>query len=302
LIEKIFIMIKDNMNSAATLPARSRRGNDDSRRCPVSHQLGFSAIEMLIAVALLMAVLGVVVKGMTDMQKRSFSESSKMDSVQDARDFIDQMVRDIHMTGYPPPRATAIGGVTPYCTDANGTGVPNIAMRDNPNVACGIVQFSPIKVIYEGDLDGSGTVSTVVLQLIVGNGGTCPCVLQRGVVTKQAWLANNPPLYFTTVNGVLNSGDGAAPPASTFGVTLSGPGNYAAFSRADVFDAYVADGTPFPAVSCSLGEINTPAITNPDCSQIRSLQITANVAPRYADPTTRQYPVYSITSKARINF
>jgi type II secretory pathway pseudopilin PulG len=266
------------------------------------YELGFSAIEMLIAIALLMTVLGVVVKAMTDMQRRSSSESSKMDSVQDARDFIDQMVRDIHMTGYPPPRVTIAGGATPYCTDALGNGVPNILMRDNQAIACGIVQFSPTKVVYEGDLDGSGTVSTVVLQLLAGNGGQCPCVLQRGVTTKQAWLANNPPLYFTTVNGVLNSGNGAAPPASTFGVTMTGPGSYAAFSSADVFDAYVADGSPFPAVSCSLGETNTPAITNPDCSQIRSLQITANVAPTYADPTSKQFPVYSITSKARINF
>jgi len=266
------------------------------------HAAGFSAIEMLVAVALLAAVIGVVVKGMTDMQKRNFSETSKMDSVQDARDFIDQMVRDIHMTGYPPPRATAAGGGTPYCTDAQGTGVPNLAMRDNPAIACGIVQFSPTKVVYEGDLDGSGTVSTVVLQLVVGNGGTCPCTLQRGVVTKAQWLAGNAPQYFTTVNGVLNSGNGAAPPVSTFGVNLFGPGNYLAWSRADVFDAYVADGTTFPAAACSLGEVSTPAITNPDCSQIRSLQITANVAPAYADPTTKQFSVYSITSKARINF
>jgi type II secretory pathway pseudopilin PulG len=265
-------------------------------------ELGFSAIEMLVAVALLMAVLGVIVKGMTDMQKRGFSESSKMDSVQDARDFIDQMVRDIHMTGYPPPRATVAGGATPYCTDALGTGVPNIAMRDNPAVSCGIVQFSPTRVVYEGDLDGSGAVSTVVLRLVAGAGGTCPCVLQRGVVTKAAWLAGNVPQYFATVNGVLNSGNGAAPPVSTFGVTMNGPGSYAAYTRADVFDAYVADGTAFPANSCSLGEVNTPAITNPDCTQIRSLQITVNVAPSYADPTTKQYPVYSITSKARVNF
>jgi type II secretory pathway pseudopilin PulG len=296
------MMIRTNTDFVKTSLAKFQRRSQVASLRKKPCELGFSAIEMLVAVALLMTVLGVVVRGMTEMQKRSFSESSKMDSVQDARDFIDQMVRDIHMTGYPPPRATALGGATPYCTDALGNGVPNLAMRDNANIACGIIQYSPTKVVYEGDLDGSGTVSTVVLQLIAGNGGKCPCVLQRGVITKQAWLANNAPQYFTTVNGVLNSGNGAAPPASTFGVSLFGPGNYTAYSNADVFDAYVADGTPFPANACSLGEINTPAITNPDCSQIRSLQITANVAPAYADPTTKQYPVYSITSKARVNF
>ena len=261
---------------------------------------GFSAIEMLLAVALLMAILGVVVKGMMDMQRRGRAETSKMDAVQDARDFIDQMVRDIHGTGYPPPRAMV--NVNPHCTDANGTGVANVAIRDNPALSCGIVQFSPTKVVYEADLDGTGTVSTVVLQLIAGPNGRCPCILQRGVINKQNWINNNQPQYFTTINGVLNSGNGATPPATTLGVLLSGPGNYTAYSSADVFDAYVADGTKFPALSCSLGEINTPAITNPDCTQIRSLQITVNVAPGYADPTTRQFSVYSITSKARINF
>src|SRR5713226_7557502 len=92
-------------------------------------QHGFSMIEMLIAVGLRTAVLGVVVKGMTDMQRRSFSESSKMDSVQDTRDFIDQMVRDVHSVGYPPPRVIGVVGgvnnVTPYCTDPQNNGVPN---------------------------------------------------------------------------------------------------------------------------------------------------------------------------------
>jgi prepilin-type N-terminal cleavage/methylation domain-containing protein len=270
----------------------------------IRQQRGFSMIEMLVAVVLLMAVLGVVVKGMTDMQRYSFTESSKTDAVEDARNFIDQVVRDIHMTGYPPPRATVVGGVTPYCTDALGTGVPNVAMRDNPGVSCGIIQFSPTTVIYEGDLDGSGTVSTVVLQLLAGPNGRCPCTVQRGVVTKAQWIARTQPQFFTTINGVLNSGNGAnpGPPASLFNVNLPGPGNYAAFSNADVFDAYVANGNPFPALNCSLGEVNTPAITNPDCSQIRSLQVTANVTPQYADPTSKQFPVYSITSKARINF
>src|SRR5712664_4408976 len=95
-------------------------------------QHGFSAIEMLVAVVLLMAVLGVVVKGMTDMQRRNFSETSKMDTVQDTRDFIDQMVRDVHDVGYPPARAIGVvnglPNATPYCTDSLANGVVNAAV------------------------------------------------------------------------------------------------------------------------------------------------------------------------------
>ena len=259
---------------------------------------GFSAIEMLVAVVLLMAVLGVVVKGMTDMQRRSFSETSKMDSVQDSRDFIDQMVRDLHDVGYPPPKVTT-QAVNPYCTDPNFNGVVNVAIRNNLSIACGLVHFSLTSLVYEADLDGTGTVSAVYLNL-VANGGNCPCTLQRGVITKAQELAGNLPQYFTTVNGVLNSGNGAG--AATFPLVMTGPGNYASYATADVFDAYDT-GANLITATCDLGGVPVgTAGTNPDCSQIHSVQIAVNVAPAYADPTTKQYPVYSITSKARINF
>ena len=260
-------------------------------------QRGFSAIEMLVAVVLLMAVLGVVVKGMTDMQRRNFSETSKMDTVQDTRDFIDQMVRDVHDVGYPPARAVGVvnglPNATPYCTDSLANGVINAAVRNSVSIACGIVSYSQMSIVYEADLDGTGTVSVIFLNL-VANGGNCPCTLQRGVVTKAQWLANPAivPPYFTTVNGVMNSGNGAG--AATFPLVVPGAGNYASYAPADVFDAYDANAVPIVA-ACTLA-------TNPDCSQIRSLQITVNVAPAYADPTSNQFPVYSITSKARINF
>jgi hypothetical protein len=76
-------------------------------------------------------------------------------------------------------------------------------------------------------------------------------------------------------------------------VSLGGPGSYTQYSTADVFDAYDTNGTLI--TSCTL----TTAIS---CSAIRSLQISANVAPNFADPTIHQYPVFSITSKGRLNF
>jgi type II secretory pathway pseudopilin PulG len=270
-------------------------------------QLGFSAIEMLVAVALLMAVLGVVVKGMTDVQKRNFAETSNVDAVQDTRDFIDQMVRDIHGVGYPPPQVICYGGaacppgtqnVQPYCTDPKFDGQSNALVRLNASVACGITSFSTTSVTYEGDLDGSGVVSVVFLNLVTPPGkNSCPCILQRGVVPKFQW-PGQAPQFFTTVNGVLNSGNGAG--AATFPVVLGGPGNYNAYTTADVFDAYDSNGNLITA-ACNMGIPGNPG-TSPDCSQIRGLQITVNVAPGFADPTTKNYRVYSVTSKARINF
>src|SRR5258707_12681747 len=154
-----------------------------------------------------------------------------MVTVQATRDFIDQMVRDIHDVGYPPPRAIGVLGgvnnVTPYCGDPLNTGVPNAVVMNNATIACGIIQFSSTSIIYEADLDGTGTVSTIYLNLLPGPGNSCPCVLQRGVVTKVQALGGTVPQYFTTVNGVLNSGNGAG--AAIYPINLGGPGNYAAY-------------------------------------------------------------------------
>jgi hypothetical protein len=161
---------------------------------------------------------------------------------------------------------------------------------NNTSIACGIIQYSPTSVVYEADLTGTGQVSQVYLNLVAGPGNTCPCTLQRGVVPKT--VPATIPQYFTTVNGVLNSGNGAG--AATYPINLAGPGTYVSYGPVDVFDAYDANATLI-TVACTLA-------TAPDCSQIRSLQITVNAAPNYADPTTKRFPVFSITSKARINF
>jgi len=240
---------------------------------------GFSLLEMMLVLAVLSVVLGVAVKGMIEMQRRNTAENSKVDTVQETRDFIDQMVRDVHDVGYPPGRVVN----------------NNPACDNNPNVACGLIQFSPTQIRYEGDLDGTGTVYQVWMQLLVPQSGNCPCTLQRGVISKAAALAGAQPTYFAQVNGVLNSGNGAG--GSLYGISLpNGGAAYNVYSTADVFDAYFNDATqyvnPAGAYACN---------TVLDCSAIRSLQITANVAPTYTDPTTKTYQVYSITSKARLN-
>lgn len=269
---------------AMTRSEFSQNGGNASVR-----ELGFSAIEMLITLALLTIVLGVVVKGIIELQARNFNETGKVDAVQETRDFIDQMARDIHGSGYPPPAATK---------QTSNSGCNDATIRALVNVACGIISFSTTSVQYEADLDGSGTVSVVYLSLVPPTGSTnCPCILQRGTVTKAQANAGTAPAYFTTVNGILNSGDGTGnngSGAATYALNMSGPGNYASYAAVDVFNAYDANAGLITA-ACSW-------TTTPNCTQIRSLQITANVAPPYYDPVTKLFPVYSITSRARINF
>jgi type II secretory pathway pseudopilin PulG len=238
------------------------------------HLLGFSLIEMLIAVAMVTAVMAVVMRGIIQMQQRSNTESTTVDVSQQTRDFIDQMVRDIHNVGYPPPQVVT-SAVAAGCS-------ANVA------IACGVISYSSTQIIYEGDLDGSGTVYRVYVQLQPGAGGKCPCVLQRGAIRKSDALSGTAPTYFTEVNGVLNSGNGLG--GATYPISLPGPGSYTSYGTADVFDAYDVSG----------GAVGT-CTTIASCSSIHSVQITANIAPNYGDAATKTYRVFSITSKARMN-
>ena len=259
------------MQGSVSVSHNSRPGN-------LSRARGFSLIEMLIAVAIVTAVIAVVVQGITKMQRRSFVEGSKIDTVQETRDFIDQMVRDIHNVGYPAPKVNPFPGA-------------NCNPTDNANVACGLIYFSPTQIKYEADLDGSGTVYQVWVQLAVGPSGGCPCILQRGAVTKAQVLAGTPPTYFTEVNGVLNSGDGTG--NATYTISLPGSGSYTTYGTADVFSSLDSDGTILnPVGTCTSASA---------CSSIRNIQITANVVPSFIDNATNTFPVTSITSKARLN-
>src|SRR5262249_61798954 len=135
----------------------------------------------------------------------------KVDSVQAAPAFMDQVDRDIHDAGFPPVTVAANGATT--CVG-------------NANLACGITYYSPLKVQYEGDLDGTGTVYQITLQVVPNASGNCPCILQRGIVTKAAALNGATPTYYTEVNGMLNSGgwNGIA----TYPLA-PGSGNYASY-------------------------------------------------------------------------
>src|SRR5438445_13724682 len=114
---------------------RSVLASQKSRPCEFHQARGFSLIEMLIAVAIVTAVIAVVVQGITKMQRRSFVEGSKIDTVQETRDFIDQMVRDIHNVGYPPPKVNPNPGA-------------NCTTGDNQNMDCGINYVSPTQLTY----------------------------------------------------------------------------------------------------------------------------------------------------------
>jgi prepilin-type N-terminal cleavage/methylation domain-containing protein len=156
-------------------------------------QRGFTMIELIVSVTVLMLVAGVVVEGLRKLQQRSMMDTTKVDLTQESREFMDQIVSDIHQSGYP-----ALKMFDPATLVSANNCTLDI------NVSCGLVNVTASSVQFEADVDGSGTVSEVFIQLNPLN-GPCPCIIQRGTVTKAAWLANGtPPFYYTEVNNVNN--------------------------------------------------------------------------------------------------
>jgi len=67
------------------------------------HQRGFTLIEMLAALGIFLLVTGAAFTLLTSSQQRYQTESQVLNSFQEARLALDQMVRDINDAGFPPP-------------------------------------------------------------------------------------------------------------------------------------------------------------------------------------------------------
>jgi prepilin-type N-terminal cleavage/methylation domain-containing protein len=157
-------------------------------------QRGFTMIELMVSVTILALVAGVVVEGLTRLMQRNTMDTTKIDLTQESREFMDQIVSDIHQSGYP-----ALKMFDP----ATLVSANNCTL--DVNVSCGLVNVTPSSLQFEADVDGSGSVSEVFIQLNPLN-GPCPCIIQRGTVTKAAWLNNGAlPFYYTEVNNVSNT-------------------------------------------------------------------------------------------------
>ncbi|HZU31578.1 MAG TPA: prepilin-type N-terminal cleavage/methylation domain-containing protein, partial [Candidatus Angelobacter sp.] len=107
--------MKRNFNSAGKISQGNARG--------------FTLAEVMISLLILITVTGAVFSQINQMQKKSNTEAIKVDLSQEAREFIDQTVHDLHRAGYP-----------------------NAAMYSNPladttKVAVGLVSVSPTQIL-----------------------------------------------------------------------------------------------------------------------------------------------------------
>jgi prepilin-type N-terminal cleavage/methylation domain-containing protein len=158
-------------------------------------QRGFSLIEFMIAIVLLLAMMATVFQLINLAIARSGTEQARLDMFQESREFMDQMSRDLHQAGYPNTH-----GVSPTLLTAS-------PVSSDLRTAVGLVKVDSGDLWFEGDVDGTGMVYSVQYHLDTSTTNGCPC-LKRSQVQKKTGnplTGQDPAVYNVEVQGVQNT-------------------------------------------------------------------------------------------------
>ena len=236
----------------------------------IARARGYTLLELLISLFILLTVTGAVFEQINQMQKKSSAEAMKLDLSQAAREFVDQTVRDLHMSGYP--------GASMYSNPLDPT-----------RVAAGLVSVSPTQILFEGDVNNDGTVYSVNIQYLAGdpvNPGNpnCPCI-RRSATQKIGPDSLHP----------------AMAAAYTETPHVFPPGTGSGQSGEDLFAYYDQNGTQ---INIGSGvDISTP----PDASgvkiisTIKTIKINLSLLTPVRDLETNNFARTSISATARLN-
>jgi prepilin-type N-terminal cleavage/methylation domain-containing protein len=226
---------------------------------------GFTLLELLISLLILATVSGAVFEQINRMQKKSSSEAMKLDQSQQAREFMDQTVRDLHMAGYPGPSMYSDPNAHPY------------------HVAQGLVSVSPTQIVLEGDVNNDGKVYSVNISYVANdpNDPTCPCIRRSAIEKIDADSFSQPitPNY-TETNHVLPPG--------------TGPGQ----SGEDLFAYYDQKGDPVPIGSGM--DISTP-LGKDTITGIKTVKINLSLLTQ-RDTESNGLTRTSMSATSRLNY
>jgi prepilin-type N-terminal cleavage/methylation domain-containing protein len=235
---------------------------------------GFTLMEVLISLAILVTITGAVFEQINSMQRKSASEAVNVDLTQQSRDFVNQMVHDLHMAGYP---AASMYSVDPLAH-------PSM-------VANRLVRVSPTEILLEGDVNNDGTVYSVDISYVASdpNDPNCPCIRRSAQAKLDADSLSQPTnfLYYTETQQVFPPG--------------TGPGQ----SGEDLFAYYDQNGNPVPIGSGV--DISTPAGPTTQSGQalissIKTVKINLSMLTNQRDPQTGGFMRTSISASSRLNY
>ena len=256
-----------------------------------TRQRGFSLVELMVVIAVLTLVMGVVFTTVANVQQRSQTETQKVDVTQSSREFIDQIERDLRNVGYP--NARMFGTAAGYTSSS-------------AYVAAGIVAASATDIWFEGDIDGTGTVSSVRYQLVADANGNCPCTLQRSAVNKLAttpttWYSQS--LSFSSELGNVVNSIGALSPWTITGTAPNGTANdtlYAGYKTQPVFQYYDSSNNVI-SVPNTLSDTTSRDSGHTAAPSVAYIMVTINVLGPIADQQTGLRPVTTMRTAVKVN-
>ena len=281
-----------------------------------SGQRGFTLVEMLAALGIFLVVTGAAFTLLTSSQKRYQTESQVLNSFQEARLGLDQMVRDINDAGFPPPTysSSPYSGPLNYLTSAPfawsaGAGYPTSTCQIGTGGAGTCTTSSDstpgdFDIIIETNPDYNPSDSTKQVQWIryqlVGT------TLMRGMAPKSS--GTDPDAAFTgqsalvpfvqnVVNNCPNPATSAIGPCP---LALSNSNAFPGGNSIPIFqytcDHPAAPQFPLPptlaCTSPSAGVDNSPV-------NIRDVVITLIVAAPLPDATTSQARLVQLQGRGR---
>jgi Tfp pilus assembly protein PilW len=247
---------------------------------------GFSLLEIMVVLLILMVVMGIVFNAVGQVQKRYRTEEERVDTMQNAREFVDQISRDLRNAGYPNAKMFT---TTPAATDRA--------------YATGLVAASGTAIIFEGDLDNTGSpVKSVQYQLQADANGNCPCTLRRSSVDKDG--TNQPENMSTNwsaeVENLVNS-TGNASAYSITGSTPSGSSNdtvYASYKTLPVFEFFDAAGNAVAVPDTLSGSNKATGVSA--AASVALITVNVNIMGPNADIDTGRRPVATMRTTVKL--
>lgn len=220
---------------------------------------GFSLIELMIAMAILTVLIGAVVRLANDLVRTNDRVAASVDTVQQGRQFMDQVAADIHMSGFPNYA---------MINHSNTTNQQYWSGDSLGKSQSGIISAGTTQLQFEGDIDNSGTVSEVILQLCVTgtnctqptSNSSCPCTMRRGTIAKSSYVGGASPAYYTELANVMNY---------------------------DVFKYWLYNGYPWD--------------TSMATDNLRVVELKLQVRSQNKDLQTNSYPVITLDSEVKLS-
>lgn len=216
---------------------------------------GFSLIELMIVLVVLGIVMGSVFKLVNVATARSSTEQAKLDMFQEAREFMDQMSRDLRQAGFPTAR------------NFTSTALTVSPIQNDSRVAAGLVKVGADELWFEGDVEGNGSVSVVHYWLDPSTSNNCPCLKRSQLpkVSADPYTGQTTPVYQTEVQGVQTSNIFSAYLKGQTGTALTLPINFTSdgttIAGVDTVQAVLTVQSTYPDPETRVRPITTLAIT-----------------------------------------